>query len=290
MISCAMARSVRYASHFGTLFKIEKQAFQINQIKRAIVAWLFTNLGDLKIVSDLDGCSRPYIKQIVDEVAVESVDNVTAGFDDEVAADAACDVIADFVDEVEYAQSESLKDSDSTKIALEVADLHLAPVLCVMRIVVEVCGDSLLSAVFRKNASNNIRMKENEDVDVTKAIGLVAGVMANALVVDLFNLALRQAILRWEASLVEEFPIASEAPVFKKIHTQDFVRNKFVVDLEVAPKVCSNIDSTVGHGMRAEGTSFPMATTSDVPRTWPCYVRRLSGLDCVMFLPFHRFD
>jgi hypothetical protein len=34
-------------------------------------------------------------------------------------------------------------------------------------------------------------MKEGEDVDVTKAIGLVACVMADALVVDLFNLALR---------------------------------------------------------------------------------------------------
>ena len=41
------------------------------------------------------------------------------------------------------------------------------------------------------DASNNIRMKENEDVDVTKAIGLVAGVMADALVVDFFNLALQ---------------------------------------------------------------------------------------------------
>jgi hypothetical protein len=34
-------------------------------------------------------------------------------------------------------------------------------------------------------------MKEDEDVDVTKAIELVADVMANALVVDLFNPALR---------------------------------------------------------------------------------------------------
>jgi hypothetical protein len=50
--------------------------------------------------------------------------------------------------------------------------------------------------------------------------------------------------------------------VFKKIHTQGFVRNKFVADLEVAPEVCSNIDSTVGHGIRAEGTSFLVATTS----------------------------
>ena len=35
-----------------------------------------------------------------------------------------------------------------------------------------------------------------------------------------------------------------------------------MADLEVAPEVCSNIDSAVGHGMRAEGTSFPVATTS----------------------------
>ena len=34
-------------------------------------------------------------------------------------------------------------------------------------------------------------MKENEDVDVTKAIGLVVDIMADALVVDLFNLILR---------------------------------------------------------------------------------------------------
>ena len=112
------------------------------------------------------------IKHITDGVAAKSVDDITADFDeevaadaaydvtacdatayfiDEVAADAACDVTADFDDEVEYAQSESPKDNDSTKIALEVADLHLAPVSCVMRIFVEVCGDSLLSAVFMKS-------------------------------------------------------------------------------------------------------------------------------------------
>jgi hypothetical protein len=61
MTSCVMARSARYASHFSTLFEIEEQAFQINQIKRAVVAWLFTNLGDLKIFLDLDGCSRPCV-------------------------------------------------------------------------------------------------------------------------------------------------------------------------------------------------------------------------------------
>jgi hypothetical protein len=113
------------------------------------------------------------------------------------------------------------------------------------------------------------------------------------LVLVAFQLAVSsygQAILRGEASLVEEFPVAREVPVFRKIHTQGFVRNKFVADLEVAPDVCSNIDSVVGHGMRAEGTSFPMVTTSNVPRTWLCCVRRLGGLDCVMFLPFHRLD
>jgi hypothetical protein len=91
------------------------------------------------------------IKRIIDEVTAAYVDDITTDFDDEVAADDACDITADFEDEVEYAQSESLKDSDSTKIALEVIDLHLAPVSCVMRTVVEVCGDSLLSAVFRKS-------------------------------------------------------------------------------------------------------------------------------------------
>uniref|UniRef100_A0A2N9HF19 Uncharacterized protein n=1 Tax=Fagus sylvatica TaxID=28930 RepID=A0A2N9HF19_FAGSY len=93
------------------------------------------------------------IKHIADEVAAESVYVVTADFDNEVAVDVSCDVTADFVDEVEYAQSESPKDSDSTKIVLEVAELHLAPVSCVMRIVVEVCGDSLLSAVLRQSIS-----------------------------------------------------------------------------------------------------------------------------------------
>jgi hypothetical protein len=89
----------------------------------------------------------------VDEVAADAACDVTADFVDEVAVDAACNVTADFVDEVEHAQSESPKDSDSTKIALGVADLHSVPVSCVMRIVVEVCGDSLLSAVFRKSIS-----------------------------------------------------------------------------------------------------------------------------------------
>jgi hypothetical protein len=91
--------------------------------------------------------------EFINEVAADAACNVAADFINEVAADAACDVTADFVDEVEYAQSESPKDSGSTKIALEVADLHLAPVSCVMKIVVEVCGDSLLSAVFRKSIS-----------------------------------------------------------------------------------------------------------------------------------------
>uniref|UniRef100_A0A2N9FJX4 Uncharacterized protein n=1 Tax=Fagus sylvatica TaxID=28930 RepID=A0A2N9FJX4_FAGSY len=311
--------SVRYASHFGTLFEIEEQAFQINQIKRAVVAWLFTNLGDSKIVSDLDGCSRPYksvdnvtadfddevaadaacnvTADFVDEVAADAACNVTVDFIDEVAADVACNITADFIDEVEYAQSESPKDSDSTNIALEVADLDLAPVSCVMRIVVEVCGDSLLSAML----VITLRMKENEDVDVTKAIGLVAGVMADALVVDFFNLALwipwwtsrekfvvygsmtnRSMVVRLEiflvfatagssapmAYVVEGVSLFGATPCFGSIPAGD---------LEVAPEVCSNIDSAVGHGMRAEGISFPMATTSDVPRTWPCYVRRLDN-------------
>uniref|UniRef100_A0A2N9F6Y3 Uncharacterized protein n=1 Tax=Fagus sylvatica TaxID=28930 RepID=A0A2N9F6Y3_FAGSY len=143
----------------------------------------------------------------------------------------------------------------------------------------------------RADASNNIGMKEGEDVDVTKAIGLVANVMADALVVDLFNLALRSKvpsrILWWTsrkkfvvygsmtnrsvvtrleiflvfatagpsapmAYVVEGFSLFGATPRFGSIPTND---------LEVAPEVCSNIDSAVGHSMRAEGTSFPVATT-----------------------------
>ena len=93
------------------------------------------------------------IKCIVDEVTAKSVGDITANFDDEVAADDACDITADFEDEVEYAQSESLEDSDSTKIALEVPDLNLTYVTCVMRTVVEVCYDSLVSTFIRKSIS-----------------------------------------------------------------------------------------------------------------------------------------
>jgi hypothetical protein len=93
------------------------------------------------------------IKRIVDEVTAESVDDITADFDDEVAADDACDITADFEDEVEYALSESLEDSDFTKIALEVPDLNSAHVICAMRTVIEVCCDSLMSTFIRKSIS-----------------------------------------------------------------------------------------------------------------------------------------
>ena len=49
--------------------------------------------------------------------------------------------------------------------------------------------------------------------------------------------------------------------MLEKIHTQGFVGNEFATDLGVAQEVCSNIDSTVDHGMLAEGTSFLVATT-----------------------------
>ena len=64
-----------------------------------------------------------------------------------------------------------------------------------------------------------------------------------------------------EVPLVEELPAASEVLVLEKIHTQGFVGNEFVADLGVAPEVCSNIDSAVGHGMQAEGTSSPVVIT-----------------------------
>ncbi len=64
-----------------------------------------------------------------------------------------------------------------------------------------------------------------------------------------------------EAPLVDEFPVASEISVPEEVHTQGFVRNEFMIDLGVALEVRSNVDSSVGHGMQAEGTSSPVATT-----------------------------
>jgi hypothetical protein len=73
------------------------------------------------------------MKCIDDEVTAESTDDVTVDFNDKVAAEAIVDITADFDDEVEYSQGESPEDSDSTKMALEVTDLHLAPVICFMK-------------------------------------------------------------------------------------------------------------------------------------------------------------
>uniref|UniRef100_A0A2N9HNG7 Uncharacterized protein n=1 Tax=Fagus sylvatica TaxID=28930 RepID=A0A2N9HNG7_FAGSY len=243
-----------------------------------------------------------------DKVAADAACDVTTDFDDEVAADAACDVTADFVDEDCCSRC-------CSKLMLLMTDVgppwmmnsrvgndfvqRLLIVLVPPRmkfrlgLLNDVCGRYYL------DASNNIKMKENEDVDVTKAIGLVAGVMADALVVDFFNLALRSKVsnrIPWWTSrekfvvygsmtnrsmvarleiflvfatagssapmayVVEGVSLFGATPCFGSIPASD---------LEVASEVCSNIDSAVGHGMRAEGISFPMATTSDVPRTWP---------------------
>jgi hypothetical protein len=40
-----------------------------------------------------------------------------------------------------------------------------------------------------------------------------------------------------EASLVDEFPIASEIYVPEEVRTQGFVRTEFAVDLVIAPEV-----------------------------------------------------
>jgi hypothetical protein len=50
--------------------------------------------------------------------------------------------------------------------------------------------------------------------------------------------------------------------MLEKIHTQGFVRNEFVVDLEVAPEVFSNVDSAVDHGAQVKGTG---ASAVDIP-------------------------
>uniref|UniRef100_A0A2N9F5R7 Uncharacterized protein n=1 Tax=Fagus sylvatica TaxID=28930 RepID=A0A2N9F5R7_FAGSY len=64
---------------------------------------VFFNLHDMMRILQTPSFLNKLIKHFVDEVAAESVDDVTVDFDNEVAADAACDVTADFVDEVEYA-------------------------------------------------------------------------------------------------------------------------------------------------------------------------------------------
>uniref|UniRef100_A0A2N9GCD7 Aminotransferase-like plant mobile domain-containing protein n=1 Tax=Fagus sylvatica TaxID=28930 RepID=A0A2N9GCD7_FAGSY len=69
------------------------------------------------------------------------------------------------------------------------------------------------------------------------------------------------SLITGEAPLVDEFPAASEISVPEEVHTQGFVRNEFMIDLGVALEVRSNVDSSVGHGMQAEGTSSPVATT-----------------------------
>uniref|UniRef100_A0A2N9EWH3 Uncharacterized protein n=1 Tax=Fagus sylvatica TaxID=28930 RepID=A0A2N9EWH3_FAGSY len=128
------------------------------------------------------------IKRIVDEVTAESVDDITADFDDEVAADDACDITADFEDEVEYAQSESLKDSDSTKIALEVPDLNSAYVTCVMRTVIEVCCDKSVSSLMEEThvlLQQILSMMSLHVADVAAyAIEADAGVSADAIVAE----------------------------------------------------------------------------------------------------------
>ena len=70
------------------------------------------------------------MKRIADEVAVESTNDVTVDSYDKAAGEVIVDIMAGFDDKVEYSQSESLEESDSTKIVLEVANLHLAPVIC----------------------------------------------------------------------------------------------------------------------------------------------------------------
>uniref|UniRef100_A0A2N9IJA7 Uncharacterized protein n=1 Tax=Fagus sylvatica TaxID=28930 RepID=A0A2N9IJA7_FAGSY len=255
------------------------------------------------------------IKHIADEVAVEPIDNVTADFDDEVAADAACNVTVDFVDEVAADAACDVTADFVDEVAADAACDVTADFVDEQRLLIVLVPPRMK---FRLDASNNIRMKEDEDVDVTKAIGLVAGVMADALVVDFFDFielfvelvgALRfQSRIPWWTSrekfvvygsmtnrsmvarleiflvfatagssapmayVVEGVSLFGATPCFGSIPASD---------LEVASEVCSNIDSAVGHGMRAEGISFPMATTSDVPRTWPCYVRRLGVDDAV---------
>uniref|UniRef100_A0A2N9IBX8 Uncharacterized protein n=1 Tax=Fagus sylvatica TaxID=28930 RepID=A0A2N9IBX8_FAGSY len=90
-------------------------------------------LIDLRSAVPSGDISLAFNADFDDGVVAEAVVNVIANFNYEVVAEAIVDIIADFDDEVEYSQGESPEDSDSAKVALEVADLHLAPVICFMK-------------------------------------------------------------------------------------------------------------------------------------------------------------
>ncbi len=64
-----------------------------------------------------------------------------------------------------------------------------------------------------------------------------------------------------DAPLGAGFPVVGEIFMPKEVCTQGFVGSESAMDLGVTLEVCSNIDSTVDHGMQAEGTSASAATT-----------------------------
>ena len=60
---------------------------------------------------------------------------------------------------------------------------------------------------------------------------------------------------------VAGFLVVGEIFMPKEVCTQGFVGSEFATDLGVTPKVCSNVDSAVDHGVQAEGTSTFAAAT-----------------------------
>ena len=91
--------------------------------------------------------------------------------------------------------------------------------------------------------------------------------------VSLFGVTPRLSIIPTSGFIIPASHITSDAPsvagflvvgeifMSKEVHTQGFVGSESETDLGVTPKVCSNVDSAVDHGVQAGGTSVSVAAT-----------------------------
>ena len=64
-----------------------------------------------------------------------------------------------------------------------------------------------------------------------------------------------------DAPSVAGFPIADEIFMPEEVRTQGFVGSESATDSGVTPKICTNVDSTVDHGVQAKDTSASAAAT-----------------------------
>ena len=64
-----------------------------------------------------------------------------------------------------------------------------------------------------------------------------------------------------DAPSIAGFPIADEIFMPVEVRTQGFVGSESAIDSGVTPKICTNVNSVVDHGVRAKGTSASTAAT-----------------------------